>query len=319
MLERLVEQQKAIHEMALLGEIGISGPLNRAEWDTISQILVVLKPFLEATETLSAGDALLSQVIPVVKELQNQMEKFQGINVPGWGKPLSPDVQALVRRLKEGIRKQLDPLQSSTVHVLAAMCDPRVKGSICGRQNLAQWTEVLVKRVRDAEGRRRGDVEEEDPLSCASMLSTRQSPPPPQVLPIWAKGMASLVGSRGTRPHHQAGSAQALVATYLTEDVEPLLCNPLAYWASRSQMWPDLATVAREHLSCPPTSVPSERVFSIAGDVTPHHTSLDPGLVEQLVFLKVNLPLLGFPKLQEGREVTIPAVFVQIRQEMTQL
>uniref|UniRef100_A0A7M4F2J3 BED-type domain-containing protein n=1 Tax=Crocodylus porosus TaxID=8502 RepID=A0A7M4F2J3_CROPO len=302
MLERLMEQQKAIHEMALLGEIGISGPFNRAEWDTISQILVVLKPFLEATETLSASDALLSQVIPTVKELQSQMESFQGISVPGWGKPLSPDVQALVRRLKEGIRKRLDPLQSSTVHVLAAMCDPRVKGSVCSSQSLNQWTEVLVKRVREAEQRRQGDVEEGDPLSHASMPSPSQSPPPPQVLPMWAKGMASMVGSRGTRPHHQAGSTQALVATYLAEDVEPLLCDPLAYWASRSQMWPDLATVACEHLSCPPTSVPSERVFSIAEDVvTPHHPCLDPGLVEQLVFLKVNLPLLGFPKLQVPR------------------
>ena len=128
MLERLVEQQKAIHEMALLGEIGISSPLNRAEWDTISQILVVLKPFIKAAETLGATDVLLSQVIPMVR---SQMESFQGINVPGRGKPLSPDVQALVKRLKEGIRKWLEPLCTSMVHMLAAMCDLRVKDSIC--------------------------------------------------------------------------------------------------------------------------------------------------------------------------------------------
>uniref|UniRef100_A0A7M4FBM7 BED-type domain-containing protein n=1 Tax=Crocodylus porosus TaxID=8502 RepID=A0A7M4FBM7_CROPO len=285
MLERLVEQQKAIHEMALLEELGISGPLHKMEWDTISQILVVLKPFLEATESLSAGDALLSQVIPVVKELENRMEKFQGIDAPGWGRPLSPDVQALVRRMKEGIRRWLDPLRSSTVHVLAAMCDPRVKGSVCSSQTLDHWTEVLVNRVREAEGQRQGDVDEGDPLSRASTPATSQ-PPPPQPLPMWAKGVASMLGSRGTRPHHQAGSAEASVTIYLDEDVEPLDCDPLAYWATRSQMWPDLATVAREHLSCPPASVPSERVFSIAGDVvTPHRTCLDPGLVEQLARL----------------------------------
>ena len=73
-------------------------------------------------------------------------------------------------------------------------------------------------------------------------------------------------------------------------------------------MWPDLATAAREYLCCPPTSVPSERVFSMAADVvTPHRTCLDPGLGEQLVLLKVNLPLPGVPKRRVQAERTPPS------------
>ena len=90
--------------------LGISGPLNKTEWDTISQILVVLKPFLEATETLRTGNALLRQVIPIVRELENEMEKFQGIDVPGSSKLLSSDMLALVKQLEEGIKKWLDLL-----------------------------------------------------------------------------------------------------------------------------------------------------------------------------------------------------------------
>uniref|UniRef100_A0A7M4F8Z7 HAT C-terminal dimerisation domain-containing protein n=1 Tax=Crocodylus porosus TaxID=8502 RepID=A0A7M4F8Z7_CROPO len=288
----LVEQQKAIHEMALSGEIGISTPLNRAEWGTISQMLVVPKPFLKATETLSTGNTPFSQALPLVREL----EKIQGINVPGWGRPLSPDLQALVRWLKKGIRRQLDPLRSSTVHMMAAMCNLKVKGSMCtgSPKTLDHWTQVLVNKVREAQVQRQGDVEEGEPFYWGSTPSTSQSPPR-QPLPMWAMGMASMLGSNA--------EALALVAAYLAEDMEMLLCDPLAYWASRSQIQMDLATVAHKHLSCPPTSILSERVFSITGDVViPHCTCLDPGLVEQLVFLKVNLPLLGFPRLQVQTE-----------------
>uniref|UniRef100_A0A7M4FYS5 Uncharacterized protein n=1 Tax=Crocodylus porosus TaxID=8502 RepID=A0A7M4FYS5_CROPO len=174
--------------------------------------------------TLSTGNALLSQVIPLVRKLENQIEKFQGISVPGWGRLLSPDVQALVRRLKEGIRRWLDPLGFSTVHMLAGVCNPRVKGSTCtgSTKTISHWTQVLVNKVREAKGQR---------------TSSTSQFPPCQPLPMWAKGMASMLGSKHTRSHPQAGSAKALVATYLVEDMEPLDCDPLAYWANRSQVW----------------------------------------------------------------------------------
>jgi hypothetical protein len=52
--------------------------------------------------------------------------------------------------------------------------------------------------------------------------------------------------------------------------------------------------MARTFLASPPTSVPSERVFSTAGDViSDHRASLLPENAEKLIFLKFNLPLIG--------------------------
>ena len=182
--------------------------------------MVVLKPFIKATETLSAGNTRLSQVIPLVRELEKQMEKFQRINVPGWGRPLSPNVQALVRQLKEGIRRRLDPLQSSPVHMMVSMCDQRVKGSMCtgSTKTLHHWTQLLVNKVREAELQRSGDVEEGDPLSCAftpstsTSASTSQSPPC-QTLQMWAMGMASMLVSKCTRLQPRTSRTEASVAT----------------------------------------------------------------------------------------------------------
>lgn len=112
MLEKLAQHQKATHDGLASGNLN-QRPLNRAEWHAMCQMMPALKLFLEATESLSAGDALLRQVVLVVRELQNRMETLQGISVPGWGKSLSPAMQAQVRWLKEGIRKELDPSGST--------------------------------------------------------------------------------------------------------------------------------------------------------------------------------------------------------------
>lgn len=48
-------------------------------------------------------------------------------------------------------------------------------------------------------------------------------------------------------------------------------------------------------LACPPTSLPSKHVFCMTWK-NPNHSWLAPELVERLIFLKVNPPLLGLPQ-----------------------
>jgi hypothetical protein len=54
-----------------------------------------------------------------------------------------------------------------------------------------------------------------------------------------------------------------------------------------------MASMALVYLASPPTSVPSERVFSTAGDIiTDHRSRLLPENAEKLILLKFNLHLL---------------------------
>ena len=93
-------------------------------------------------------------------------------------------------------------------------------------------------------------------------------------------------------------SAEAMIREYIFEPCEPQSTDPLHYWAIKEKVWPDLSLLAQWNLSCPPTSVASERVFSVAGDiVSPHRSRLLPWKVEQLTFLKVNYPLFKHPPL----------------------
>ncbi len=68
--------------------------------------------------------------------------------------------------------------------------------------------------------------------------------------------------------------------------------NPLVWWKDNQNQFPHLAKLAKSYLGIPATSVPSERVFSTAGDiVTAQRASLSPDNVDMMVFLKKNFQL----------------------------
>ena len=70
----------------------------------------------------------------------------------------------------------------------------------------------------------------------------------------------------------------------------PLTDNPLMWWKTHQSELPLLASLARCVLCVPGTSVPSERVFSTAGDiVTSQRACLSPESVDVLIFLKHNM------------------------------
>ncbi|XP_062838596.1 zinc finger BED domain-containing protein 4-like [Anolis carolinensis] len=321
MLERMVEQQKAVHGISLTLVAPVSKLVpTKQEWDTISQLVDVLKPFKHATETLSESKALLSQAVPMVLRLRRHLERLgAGRTLDSLAGPLTPPAQEVVRRLSFAVRKRLEPLLSSKVHMLAALCDPRLKYNVCPK-DFTVWKAQLVNLVREVFAARVGETGTAAPLPempatpSTSASGETDSPWEPaggcrrvtdlQPRPgnaFFAETVAILACSEDSSllaSAQKVDSAECSVNRYFEEPPEIISCDPLAYWASRDHMWPDLSHVARQFLSCPPTSVQSERVFSLAGDVvTPHRSLLDPQKVEKLVFLKANLPVLNFPDL----------------------
>ena len=65
--------------------------------------------------------------------------------------------------------------------------------------------------------------------------------------------------------------------------------DPLKWWKSNSHRYPYLALLVRSVLCIPATSVPSERIFSLAGNiVTAKRCSLRPENVNYMIFMNKN-------------------------------
>nr|XP_061819390.1 E3 SUMO-protein ligase ZBED1-like [Nerophis lumbriciformis] len=80
------------------------------------------------------------------------------------------------------------------------------------------------------------------------------------------------------------------VKRYRERDPLPLQKKTLQWWKEQQDL-PLLSSLAKRYLCIPATSVASERVFSTAGDiVSTKHSLLKHEHVDQLIFLKKNLP-----------------------------
>lgn len=80
------------------------------------------------------------------------------------------------------------------------------------------------------------------------------------------------------------------IEMYKKDTSIPLTSCPLKWWKENAQAYPLLSSLSKAYLTVPATSVPSERVFSTAGDiVNAQRSQLLPENVDMLVFLQKNL------------------------------
>jgi hypothetical protein len=79
---------------------------------------------------------------------------------------------------------------------------------------------------------------------------------------------------------------------YLTLQKISLEEDPLVWWNQKKVVLPNLAVQARIYLAIPASSVPSERLFSSAGNVfTKKRNRLSKNSIHNILFLKENSKL----------------------------
>ena len=78
------------------------------------------------------------------------------------------------------------------------------------------------------------------------------------------------------------------LSLYKRERCDPNV-NPLKWWNENSIKYPRLSVLARQYLSIPGTSVPSERIFSATGLlVNKLRNRISSSVVDHVIFLNKN-------------------------------
>lgn len=116
------------------------------------------------------------------------------------------------------------------------------------------------------------------------------SSPPPSKRSAMAEVFGSLFSTvEGNQPTLEQRLKEEVCA-YMAKKCTSVDSDPLSWWKCHESLYPNLAVLAKSYLAIPATSVPSERVFSTAGDiVTATRSALSTDSVDKLVFLKKNL------------------------------
>jgi hypothetical protein len=163
------------------------------------------------------------------------------------------------------------------IGLIASLLDPRLK-------TLSNWNEETRNNAKTELMHQFEEIINSN--SAQSLLTSKQQ-------------SGSQSGTRHGRLHSSIFGVQAITTNPFSElecyldpvrtPIADYSMNPFEWWTIRKTQFPNVAKLARKYLSIPGSSVPSERLFSDAGNqITAKRTRLDSKLAGKIMFLKRN-------------------------------
>ncbi|XP_007952931.1 zinc finger BED domain-containing protein 4 [Orycteropus afer afer] len=274
MLERLIEQKRAVNEVAI--ECNFRELISCDQWEVMQSVCHALRPFDAASREMSTHVSALSQVIPMIHILNRKVEMLFEETM---------GIDTMLKSLKEAMVSRLSSTLHDPRYIFATLLDPRYKASLFTEEETEQYKQDLVRELEIL-----NSTSDDRPVSNGCDTG---SPPKD------ASGEESLwsLMAKMRRPdlREKTKLPEDMVLAYLEEEVLEPNCDPLTYWSLKKASWPALSALAVRFLGCPPSIVPSEKLFSTP---TENSSFSQPRLMmehfEKLIFLKVNLPLIYF-------------------------
>lgn len=279
MLERLVEQQKAIDEMSI--ECNFREMISCDQWEVMLSVCNALKPFEVACREMSNRTATLGQVIPLIHILNRKIDMLFDETV---------GIDTMLKSLKEAMVSRMSATLHDPRYTWATMLDPRYKTSLFTEEEAERCKQDLIQELELSSSTSDGV---ESPLANGcSELAMSSDASDSNKESLWSL-MADV--RQPLKNEEKSKSSELAVLEYLEEDILDQSCDPLDYWNLKKFLWPDLAKVAARYVGCPPSIIPAETLFSTAS-VNCALNQPRPLLenMEGLLFLKVNLPLIYF-------------------------
>ncbi|XP_071246206.1 uncharacterized protein [Salvelinus alpinus] len=286
MLQRMFEQRRALKVYA--GEYGHIGSLSAAQWNIVSNLIETLAPMEEVTLEMSHSNSTAACIIPSVSVLKLMLQQ-EGSSTRG--------IKTTRKTMLDSLTRRFSKAEETKCLVLATVLDPRYKSyafsSGTALEKAKEWLKEESDLLRKPNPRATADgtSEEVDPDPGAKRQRVQVDQPPSLVDSLYAR----ILGSQEGRAEVQC-SFEIALERYLTEPVIDRKSGlPLEWWKQNEDRFQSLAPLAKKFLCPPPSSVPSERVFSEVGIIYDKQRSRLTGEhADKLCFLHYNLKLLNW-------------------------
>lgn len=269
MFERVIAVKDAL--VAAIDSCADCEEVSRDEFRVMQGVVEVLEPFYDVTKELSAElNVSASKVIVLVGSLKRVLDDIRTKNL------LPEIVLAMAAKMRTELTNRYLSLEGQLPLAMATFFNPRFKKH--GFTSTGRYDETK-KSVTEQVGR---SVSSEE--SCDR--GTAPTPAPAKSSKLWESFDRSTSHSMRQREN---STNLIEVTQYVNEGLVPRTDDPLTFWKIRQHTLPRLAKLAKRHLSLVATSVPSERVFSTAGQiVSARRSRLTPQNVEKIMFMNKN-------------------------------
>lgn len=277
MIERVLEQERAISQVLASDKRTRHLVLTWQDLEVLESVHKALKPLLEFTDTLSGEDYVtVSYVKPVLHLFHSSILAIQ------------EDDTALTQSIKVSIldylREKFDDPATNDLLDMAGLVDPRFKTRYVAEDKVE---EIKCRAISEMEAMlsESDQVSASQPHQAPTVSEPAAEPPKKKTLGSFFKRATTSSATSSQRER-----IETELSAYLQSVDADSESDPLQWWKTHEEMFPNLKNVAKKYLCVPATSSPSERLFSTSGNiVTCHRAALKPDAVDRLVFLAQNL------------------------------
>lgn len=276
MLERFVQLSDIVSTI-LLQNPKAPSMLTGVELAIIKDVINILRPIENVTTEVSGQHyATCSIIIPMIYYMTKAIESTNNNEPSDLGSEFQAKVLIEIKKRFQHIEK---------VHILAvsSVLDPRFK------KNCFNDPQSCAKALTEISDMLKFEMET-TPTSTADVSEyTRISE---KCNDIWKFHNEMVAQVEANRPQE---GLHIYFKQYMSEPLLDRKSDPIKYWSARKVVWGTLSDIALRYLSVVGTSVPSERLFSLANHtLNESRNRIDPKRLSKLIFLRT-LPFKDWP------------------------
>lgn len=287
MADRALEMRQAL--VLFFDEINIDSDekLNDEDWKLLGTLKTVLRPlYLVTLELSSEKMTTLSKVLPVYSILHGAYSA----DVP------NKEEKEYRKVLLDGLKHHFKDLDTQEVYTNSMIFDPRYKSHAFSSKSKALLAEKEAKAdaLKTAVANESSTEDINDKSDENDDEEEEKSPMQNEFDDLWSsfdQKTANPPGKKSRVSDYRKECIDLEMKKYLSlPKLDRKLC-PIKYWKEEgSKKFPYLFQAAQKYLSMPATSVPSERVFSNAGNIlNKQRSTLDKNIANMLITLHTNL------------------------------
>jgi len=269
MIERFLKLTNYVSQMLLtLNYHAVPEMLSAHELRCLQDIYSLLKPFEILTRELSTEISVMSsKVIPIISGTRNEVLKQD------------PDI-VIAMYLKIKLVEELDyrcgSYEQTPLLPICTLLDPRFKDMHFQNPLANSKAQEKIVQMMDSD-----NIVVNLALSTAESEESGNSDEP---CDLW--GLHKTLEQQRNDRSSFINTSREELSLYLKQNILKLDENPLTEWENTKSVYPKLFKLAMKYLLIPATSVPSERLFSKAGDtISKTRNRLIGSRLSKLLFL----------------------------------